>query len=153
MSDTHVYRATLTLTDGFAFSVRFDSLPEPVAITADEPPPLGEGRGPNAAALVAAAAANCLAASLLFCLRKSRVAVTGLSARVAAHVARNEAGRLRLSHLDVELEPGIGPDDRAKLDRCAQIFEDFCVVTASLRRGVPVNVTLTPRIEPSAPRP
>jgi organic hydroperoxide reductase OsmC/OhrA len=144
MPETTVYRATLTLAQGFEFVARFDHLAEPVEVRLDEPPPLGAGRGPNAAALVAAAAANCLAASLLFCLQKSRVAVATLSARVAAHVARNEAGRLRLSRLEVELEPGVAPEELAKLERCTQLFEDFCVVTQSLRRGVPVAVTVRP---------
>ncbi len=142
MSDTSVYRASLTLTHGFEFVARFESLTEPVEVCLDEPPPLGGGRGPNAVALVAAAAANCLAASLLFCLRKARVSVSSLSARVTAHVARNEAGRLRLARLEVELEPGLAAEDLARLERCTQLFEDFCVVTESLRRGVPVNVTV-----------
>jgi hypothetical protein len=39
----------------------------------DEPPPLGEERGPDAAALLGAAVGDCVAASLVFCLRKARV--------------------------------------------------------------------------------
>lgn len=145
MSDTTVHHVTLTLAQGFEFVASFDDLPEHPQVVLDEPAPLGESHGPNAAALLAAAAGNCLAASLLFCLQKSRASVGAMKARVAAHVGRNEAGRLRISHIDVELESGLGDDDLARLERCSAVFEDFCVVTQSLRRGVPVNVTLTHR--------
>jgi organic hydroperoxide reductase OsmC/OhrA len=112
----------------------------------DEPAPLGEGTGPNASRLVAAAAANCLAASLLFCLRKSRVDVKGLHAEVEARLARNEKGRLRIGGLSVTLRPELGGSGAASggapLGRCLELFEDFCLVTQSLRQGIPVDVTI-----------
>ena len=76
-------------------------------IVFDEPPPLGEGSGPNAAAVLAAAIGNCLAASFAFCLRKVRVEPVDLTAAVVAHVARNEQGRFRISGIDVELAPEV----------------------------------------------
>jgi len=145
MSDTIVHHVTLSLAQGFEFVASFDDLPGSPVIRVDEPRPLGGGRGPNATALVAAAAGNCLAASLLMCLQKSRASVGGMKASVSAHVGRNEAGRLRISHIDVELESELGENDLAKLERCSGLFEDFCVVTQSLRKGVPVNVTLKRR--------
>jgi len=148
MAESPVHHVTLTLSKGFEFVVTFDDLPEYPPIQLDEPAPLGEGHGPNAAALVAAAAGNCLAASLLFCLRKSRASVGALRARVAARVDRNDEGRLRISRIDVELEPDLDAEDLAKLERCSALFEEFCVVTQSLRAGVPVNVALKPRKEP-----
>jgi len=150
MADHPVHHVTLSLSQGFEFEATFEDLPDRPTIRFDEPAPLGQGHGPNAAALVAAAAGNCLAASLLFCLQKSRASVGGLRARVAAHVDRNEAGRLRITHINVELEPDLQGDDLAKLERCSALFEDFCVVTQSLRQGVPVNVTLKHRPEPAA---
>lgn len=145
MSEHTVHHVTLSLAQGFEFVASFDDLPDSPTVLLDEPKPLGESKGPNAAALLAAAAGNCLAASLLFCLQKSRASVGAMKARVSAHVGRNEAGRLRISHINVELEPELGDDDLARLERCSGLFEDFCVVTQSLRQGVPVNVTLTHR--------
>ncbi len=145
MSEHTVHHVTLSLTQGFEFVASFDDLPGSPTVLLDEPTPLGESKGPNAAALLAAAAGNCLAASLLFCLQKSRASVGTMKARVSAHVGRNEDGRLRIAHIDVELEPGLGEDDLARLERCSGLFEDFCVVTQSLRKGVPVNVTLKHR--------
>lgn len=47
----------------------FDNPALPVLVT-DEPPPLGGDAGPNPARLLGTAVANCLAASLLFSMRK-----------------------------------------------------------------------------------
>ena len=145
MADHPVHHVTLSLDHDFEFVATFDDLPDAPPVRLDEPAPLGENHGPNAAALVAAAAGNCLAASLLFCLRKSRASVGSLTARVSAHVERNDEGRMRIARIDVELEPDLEGEDLAKLERCSALFEDFCVVTQSLRSGLPVNVTLKPR--------
>ena len=65
----------------------------------------GDDRAPNAAAVLAAAVGDCLAASLAFCLRKVRIAPEGLTARVKARVERNEQGRFRIAGIDVDIEP------------------------------------------------
>jgi hypothetical protein len=56
----------------------------------DEPEPLGEGTGPNAARVLAAAIGNCLSASLLFCLDKARVEVSVVRTKVTGSIVRNE---------------------------------------------------------------
>ena len=58
------------------------------------------------------------------------------------HLPKNEAGRLRVSHLDVELSPELDPEDMGRLARCEGLFEDFCTVTESIRQGIPVAVTV-----------
>jgi uncharacterized OsmC-like protein len=60
-------RTSLTREEGFRFRVRFDQDGMGELVT-DEPPPLGQGRGPDPSRLLAAAIGNCLAASLLFCI-------------------------------------------------------------------------------------
>ena len=55
----------------YRFEVDFKTPGQPLLLT-DEPAPLGGGAGPNPARLLGAAVANCLAASLLFSLRKFR---------------------------------------------------------------------------------
>jgi len=143
VSDELVYRATVTLDRGYEFVATFPGLNE--AVLFDEPPPLGENRGPNAASIVGAAVGNCLAASLLFCLRKSRAHVADLSASVSTTVGRNSDGKLRIQSIDVELAPSVVDAGSARLARCEQLFEDFCIVTQSVRRGIPVNVTVRER--------
>jgi hypothetical protein len=64
-----------------------------------------------------------------------------MTAHVTTHVARNEHGRYRIEGIDVELEPVINLDG-GRLERCEELFEDFCTVTASIKRGIPVRVSL-----------
>lgn len=144
------FEVELELEEGYRFTVRFDLADVPPLRT-DEPPPVGGGDGPNPSRLVAAAAANCLAASLLFCLRKARVEVSELRARVRAALVRNESGRLRIGELDVTLRPRVPEGAEAKLDRCLALFEDFCIVTQSLRSGIDVAVDVEPLTGDRAP--
>jgi organic hydroperoxide reductase OsmC/OhrA len=137
-----VHHVTLSLQDGHQFNVSFDDLVPPRTLQTDEGEPLGRGDGPNPAALLAAAAANCLAGSLLFCLRKARANVRGMTARATIRLRRNEIGRLRVAALEVELAPEVDADDANRLDRCEDLFEDFCTVAESIRRGIPVIVNV-----------
>ncbi len=134
-------RTVLTREEGYRFRVRFDVTGMPELLT-DEMPPIGEGAGPNPSRLLATAVANCLAASLLFCLQKARVSVEGLEAEVTTELTRNEAGRLRIGGMQVKIHPQWNAEAAAKAQRCLDIFESFCVVTESVRHGVPVSVEL-----------
>lgn len=140
MSGDRSYRVTVSLARGYEFVAEFPDVPGAPAVRFDEPAPLGDDRAPNAAAVLGAAVGNCLAASLAFCLRKSRVDVEDLTAHVVAHVNRNDSGKFRITGIDVELTPEIDPAGSARLDRCEHLFEDFCIVTESVRQGIPVNV-------------
>lgn len=140
MSDT--FEICLERLDGYRFRTDFGSEGVPPLIV-DEPPPLGEGTGPNPPRLLAAAVGDCLSASLLFCLGKSRVEVAGVKTRVAGTYRRNERGRLRIAALDVSLHVDVPGSDPAKLGKCLEMFEDFCVVTASVKKGIDVGVKVT----------
>jgi uncharacterized OsmC-like protein len=124
--------------EDFEFKVKFDwdNVPE---LTMDEPEPIGQRKGPNASRLLAAAVGNCLTASLLFCLQKSRVELTGLKTTVKGTRIRNEQKRLRIGGLDVSITVE-GLADPTKAQRCLELYEDFCLVTASVRDGLRVNV-------------
>jgi len=142
MSEAREYHVDLRFVRGYEFVATFRDGEGVPPIVFDEPAPLGEGAGPNAAAVLAAAIGNCLAGSFAFCLRKARVEPVDLTAAVVARVARNEHGRFRISGIDVELAPEILESDRPRLDRCERLFEDFCIVTESVRRGIPVSVKI-----------
>lgn len=125
--------------EGYAFRVKFD-LKKADDILMDEPPPLGERNGPNASRLLAAAAANCLSASLMFCLAKEDVPARAVKTEASCTLVRNDKRRLRVGRLDVRITAGGELLESKKRDRCMELFEDFCVVTASIRQGIPVGV-------------
>jgi len=142
MADQHTHHVTVRLAHGFQFVAEFGDVPNAAPMTFDEPEPLGGGRGPCAAAVLGAAVGDCLAASLAFCLRRARVNVTELTATVTTHVGRNPEGRQRITGIDVELSPVLASEGVPGLDRCEGLFEDFCTVTASVKQGIPVHVSL-----------
>lgn len=43
--------------------------------------------------------------------------------------------------VDIKAEPE-NEQDRERMKRCLDIFEDFCIVTQSVRKGVDVKVEL-----------
>ena len=137
MSATPTFSVKLDLVEDYVFKVDFGDLGD---IITDEPPPLGKGEGPNPSRLVAAAVANCLCASLLFALRKQKDAPTGIHAVVSGALERQD-GRWRIGGLDVAM---VVDDSEvlAHLPKALETFEDFCVVTQSIRQGIPVSVTV-----------
>lgn len=144
------FEVTLDRLDGYRFDVDFH-LPEVAHLVTDEAPPVGVGAGPNPARLLAAAVGNCLGASLLFCLTRARVDVEDMKVRVEGQFARNERGRLRIEGLSVTLEPRLGTPMPAGMERCLGLFEDFCIVTQSVRDGLSVAVKVQPAAPTGAP--
>ncbi|KAF1721264.1 OsmC family protein [Pseudoxanthomonas wuyuanensis] len=141
MSDTQEFSITLEQESDYVFRISFDDTPIPSLVT-DESPPLGGDAGPNPSRLLTAAVANCLSASLLFALRKFKNTPGKIVTRATAHMARNEHGRLRVESVDATITlPGLAQDYQ-QLPRVLAQFEDFCIVTESVRAGVAVNVSV-----------
>jgi len=145
----HTFSARLTLVEGYRFEVGVDG--SKAEITVDEAAPIGEGAGPNPARLVATAVGHCLASSLLFCLRKGKVDVAQMTVEVNGTFRRTERGRLRLGGLSVRLAPDLTGVVPERIERCLELFEDYCIVTESLRNGIPIDVEVT-RAEGAAPK-
>lgn len=143
MADEQGFELTMDLQDGYRFLVDFDQDGVPDLVM-DEPAPLGAGEGPNAARALAAAVGNCLSASALFCLRRARIEVHDLHTTVSAKLARNDAGRLRIDGIRVRIEPVVDASEQSRMRRCLELFEDFCVVTQSVRGGIDVDVEVEP---------
>lgn len=127
---------------GYEFRVKFDK-PQHPDLLLDEPPPLGKDGGPNPARILAAAIGDCLAASLRFCLTKSGAQLEDLKSDVHVELVRNENKRLRIGKIDVTLKPRLS-QGAEKLSQCLSTFEDFCVVTQSVRQGLEINVAVEP---------
>ncbi|MCM2335525.1 MAG: OsmC family protein [Pseudomonas sp.] len=141
MSTGDAIRVTLEQDGEYGFHVRFDGTALDPLLT-DEPAPLGAGRGPNPPRLLLAAVANCLSASLLFALRKHRNAPGPVTATISATPVRNADGRWRIPRADVEIQLAENNADYRDLERVIAQFEEFCVVTQSVRDGIDVEVTV-----------
>ncbi|GGO72712.1 OsmC family protein [Bowmanella pacifica] len=138
MAEQHEFSVSLTLLQGYKFEVDFGEFGQ--AFT-DEPAPLGEGDGPNPSRLLAASVANCLAASLLFAIRKFKEEPGKVTATVSGALERQD-GRWRIGKLDVQLQLGNSAQAIPHLERALDQFENFCVVTQSVRQGIDVSVSV-----------
>jgi organic hydroperoxide reductase OsmC/OhrA len=123
------------------YSFKVDFGKEGIAsLITDEGEPLGKGAGPTPSMLLAAAMGNCLSSSLLFCLQKARAQCRGMKTVVHAKMTRNEKGRLRITEVSAELTPEVDAEYVNQMQRCIELFEDFCVVSKSVEQGIPLKV-------------
>lgn len=142
MSETEqTFEITLDQASDYEFKVRFDDTAIP-DLTTDETSPLGRDAGPNPSRLLATAVAHCLSASLLFALRKYKNTPGHLGAKAKATLARNEHGRWRVTHIGVDLQLSDKAELLEHFDRVLAQFEDFCIVTQSVRQGIKVDVSV-----------
>lgn len=151
-AELSAYAVTLESTGGYAFRAHFPG--QTTTWILDEPTPLGGGTGPNASQTLAAATAHCLSASLLFCLRRGGIEPRRLRTEAKAFTGRTAEQRLRVVRIEVALSLEVPPDtDPTRFRRCREVFENYCVVTAAVRTGIPVDVRIDPGLpEPSPPR-
>ena len=140
MSEPPKPKVKLKLLGGYRFKVDFPGT-KSEGFVMDEPDPLGGLEGPNASRVLAASVADCLSASLLFCLSKSKVEVEGIEAEAEPRSERNAEGYWRVKRVDVSIRAKLRePADRNRVNRCLEIFENYCVVTGAIRGGVAVGV-------------
>ncbi|MEO7252674.1 MAG: OsmC family protein [Casimicrobium sp.] len=123
----------------FQFAVHFDNPQIPVLLT-DEPAPLGSGQGPSPEQMLAVAVANCLSASLLFAMRKFKNDPSPIRTSATIRTSRNAQNRVRISAVSVDVTLGVPAASITMLERILGQFEDFCVVTQSVRTAIPVTV-------------
>ncbi len=137
LSDEQVTK--LKLLQGYKFNIKFDveDIPEHLV---DEPKPVGEGAGPSAPRLLATAVGFCLSTSLLYCLGKARIGTENLETTVVLTTERNEQGSTRVKDINVRLDLQVNQKDKARLPRCLDLFQKYCTVTESVRKGIPVSV-------------
>lgn len=130
------FSARLKLIENYLFEIDFG---EAGSIMSDEPAPLGGAEGPSPSQMLAAAVSNCLAASLMFAIRKYKGDPGEVTAEVTGTMEREE-GRLRIKQIDVTLKIDNEVSNLPKIDRVLEQFENFCIVTQSVEVGIPVNL-------------
>jgi len=131
----------LKFVKGYAFGVEFDVEGMP-SIIVDETKPTGENLGPNPTRLLSAAVGHCLSSSLLYCLSKAKIQAKNMETTVKTNIVRNEEGRLRVQEIDVQIRLDVPEVDKPRVGRCLEIFENYCTVTSSVRKGIQVNVNV-----------
>ncbi|HTT45521.1 MAG TPA: OsmC family protein [Thermoplasmata archaeon] len=137
-------RTDLTQVEKYAFNVVFADAPFP-GITVDEPPPVGQDRGPGPVQTLALAVGHCMSSTLVNTLERAHVRVTPIHTTVRATVGVNDQGRRRVRHLEVEiLTQPIEEADRTRFDHCVDIFADFCTVSGAVREGIPIDHHVRP---------
>ncbi len=140
MSDE--FSIVLSSKEGYQFSIDF-GLPGVAPLLADASPPVGKGDGPDSEKLLLSAVANCLSSSLLFALNKFHNDAVAIRTTASGTLVRNEKNRLRVGSIEVNIHLGVAASELKMLDRALAQFEDFCVVTQSVRTAIPVTVTVT----------
>ena len=138
---------SLRKTGPMEFTTTFDRnhFPE---LRFDEPEHAGGAdQYPNASRVLAAAVANCLGASLTFCLEKAKMPLETLTSVVTAIVRRNAEGYWRVAQIDVELTPTFpsaefSDRDLRRVKRCVNVFKNYCIVSMSVQEGIPVHASV-----------
>ncbi|MBS7288307.1 MAG: OsmC family protein [Candidatus Freyarchaeota archaeon] len=133
-----VAEAELKWRENFKFNAKVNEF----FIEMDEPTEIGgEASGLSPLDLLAASVGGCLSASLVFCLKKARIPIRGISAKSRATVTR-EDGYLRVKNIDVELNVEFDEETAKKAEQCFSIFRRYCIVTESVIKGIPVNLEI-----------
>jgi uncharacterized OsmC-like protein len=137
-TDDKIIRVQLEQLQDYRFDIHFGG--DVPVLLADEPAPLGTGLGPSPAQLLGAAVGNCLSDSLLFALRKFKLAAEPIRCEVSSRIGRNAQGRERVLGIDAVLSLGVPAGSLPHLDRVLGQFEAFCTVTQSVGAGIPITV-------------
>lgn len=138
MSAAKTFAVKLELQENYVFKADFGEFGD---ILTDEPAPLGQGEGPNPARLVAAAVANCLCASFIFALGKKKQKIADVVAEVTGQIDRVDE-YWRIVSLDVAINADVDHISAEVVEDTTKQFEAFCIVTQSIRRGIPIHVEI-----------
>ncbi|NVM34856.1 MAG: OsmC family protein [Candidatus Lokiarchaeota archaeon] len=99
--------------------------------------------GPSPAKLLGLSVLGCLAASFEFCLQKKDFLLSDIDGRSELIITRNEKGFWRIKKIDIEILPKVdNPKMRKRVDQCKKFFEQYCIISESLRKGIEVNINL-----------
>lgn len=145
------FHVHLKQTGGYRFESQAseDGRPHGAPFFSDEPDPVGSAGAPATPALLGAAVGHCLSASLLEALRHAHIPVESLDTDVDCVVVPNGEGLPRIDHVDVVIRPAL-PMTAARAHRCAEVFENHCTVTSSVREGIDVTVRVDWQVHSAA---
>ncbi|MFB0563880.1 MAG: OsmC family protein [Candidatus Lokiarchaeia archaeon] len=122
------------------FKAKLDGLHD---LEMDELEPHGTDSAPNPADYLLLAVGGCLASSFIFSISKFDVSLKKMHAKVRGKYTRvNE--RVRIERVDVvlEVDPSTEKDLQEIKEWCIDVFRNFCIVSESIRRGLPIGVIM-----------
>ena len=136
---TLTFTQTLDHREGFKGVARVRDL---APVRFDEPESLGgEDSAPCPMDYLLTAIGGCLMSSLAMCLEKKRVDAR-LSMDLEGTVGRDGDGLLRVSGVRVKIRVAAPESARRKVEGCYGIFKKYCIVSASVARGIPLETEL-----------
>ncbi|GAB4263357.1 MAG: hypothetical protein Kow0092_14200 [Deferrisomatales bacterium] len=136
---TLTFTQTLEHLEGYRGVARVRDI-APVAF--DEPRELGgEDSAPCPMDYLLTAVGGCLMSSLALCLQKKRVDAR-LTMEVSGRVERNEEGLLAVAGIEADIRVQAPDDQWKKVEGCYQVFKKYCIVSASVARGIPLETRL-----------
>jgi uncharacterized OsmC-like protein len=99
--------------------------------------------GPNPSKLLALSVLGCISASFAFCLQKKNFSLSDFEGKAFIISRRNEKGLWRIKKIKIELHPKIDtPKMRERADQCQKFFEQFCIISESIKEGIDIETNL-----------
>lgn len=112
-------------------------------ILIDEPRSFkGKDRGPSPVEYILVGIGGCLGSSFIFCLEKNNFEIKELNIVVDGKMThRKPYNHLELVNVSVELNIlDFEGKSKKKFDKCLEIFREYCIISNSLIRGLPIDV-------------
>jgi len=99
--------------------------------------------GPNPSKLLALSVLGCMSSSFAFCLQKKDFSLSDFRGKAFITSKRNEKGLWRIKEIKLELQPEIDTlKMRERADQCKKFFEQFCIISESIKEGIEITTNL-----------
>lgn len=112
----------------------------------DEPESFhGTDLGPSAVEYFLIGIGGCLGSTFTYCLQKKQIEIENLEIVIDGQLKHSEPKlRLQLVNVEVEifyvLKPGYSKE---KLEQCLKIYQEYCVISNSIHKGLPLEVKIS----------
>lgn len=108
----------------------------------DEPAEFhGQDTAPSPMDYLLVSVGGCLMNSFAFCLQKKRIPAE-LSLKVEGVLDRDEVKALRVREINCLIQVEVEGRFHHQVEECYRIFKKYCVVSASVGRGIPIETSL-----------
>ncbi len=143
MSNEYISEVGIKLEEGMIFKCDLGKIKMNDLFIDDQNKKSIDKIGPNPSKLLALSVLGCLAGSFTFCLQKKNISLSDIEGKAIITSKRNEKGFWRLKKIDIILNPNIdNPQMRKRADQCQKSFEQFCVISESIREGIDININI-----------